>query len=430
MNTNNNGMAPNCPKITSPQALAKMEERQKQIEQAKIELEKLEKEKALAKISETKKMDKLVKKISQEKNTTIEVGTVREILKLAPPLPPEPQTSEKPFKPKKVKHIITVGNEQKGYTSKAEEIEKEIIEADEWAYEQIGKRFGEANITDSITPDGYVYSLTNNTQNLRPFPQDPFLNPLAAIPTYDGEKMVSTGKSFYEQNKDAMQQQMNVVAMYSIKDSKPFYYISSAEARMAIDYINAAREYKNDVLAFRNTTYDIIKGIVTNPPQATPVSSEYVSIFDKEYYVKEKEQDHFAYLTSIKKIESRPLLPLNHKNIKIDNIEIAVSITEGLINIPFFSIIELHENVTQTYGNLSSIMLGKDLIEIITTDVSATRIKLTRINENLNGIIAHYTGRFGFKSVYYNENLESGFQVLSRNPMNNSTTLFNYVIRK
>ena len=63
---------------------------------------------------------------------------------------------------------------------------------------------------------------------------------------------IDNSKSFCKDNKEKMQQQMNVVALYSIKDAKPFYYISSAEARMAIEYVSLCRKYHTDVTTRNN----------------------------------------------------------------------------------------------------------------------------------------------------------------------------------
>lgn len=57
------------------------------------------------------------------------------------------------------------------------------------------------------------------------------------------KQLVEDAKKFTEKNKDEIKKQFNdLVAFYNIAHNKAFFYITAAEARMAIDYIKKTRE--------------------------------------------------------------------------------------------------------------------------------------------------------------------------------------------
>jgi hypothetical protein len=55
-------------------------------------------------------------------------------------------------------------------------------------------------------------------------------------------ELIEKGKQFFHDNRElVIKQTQNLVALYNIKDQKPFFFISPSEARMAIDYIKGVR---------------------------------------------------------------------------------------------------------------------------------------------------------------------------------------------
>jgi len=53
---------------------------------------------------------------------------------------------------------------------------------------------------------------------------------------------IEKSRQFFQENKEKVEKQMReLVALYSIKDQKPFFFISPSEARLAIDYIKGVR---------------------------------------------------------------------------------------------------------------------------------------------------------------------------------------------
>lgn len=54
--------------------------------------------------------------------------------------------------------------------------------------------------------------------------------------------LITHSKSFFQNNQKMVNKQMEeLVALYSIKDKKPFFFISPSEARLAIDYVKKVR---------------------------------------------------------------------------------------------------------------------------------------------------------------------------------------------
>lgn len=55
-------------------------------------------------------------------------------------------------------------------------------------------------------------------------------------------ELIRHNKQFFHDNKDKIEKQMKeLVALYSVKDQKPFFFISPSEARLAIDYVKQVR---------------------------------------------------------------------------------------------------------------------------------------------------------------------------------------------
>jgi hypothetical protein len=60
------------------------------------------------------------------------------------------------------------------------------------------------------------------------------------------KELIETGKTFFKDNKAEIEEQIrDIVALYSVKTKKPFFFITPQEARVAIDYIKGWREDRN-----------------------------------------------------------------------------------------------------------------------------------------------------------------------------------------
>ena len=56
------------------------------------------------------------------------------------------------------------------------------------------------------------------------------------------QQLVERGTALFQQNKDEIQKQLkDVIAFYSLANKTPFFYVTPAEARLAIDYIKQRR---------------------------------------------------------------------------------------------------------------------------------------------------------------------------------------------
>ena len=164
--------------------------------------------------------------------------------------------------PKQVKPIRKscgsfVGKDGKIYKKSQPFAKKDPIIVDDEAFNSIGLHYGKNNYFDAVNPQESSHVYYGQSDNSLANLSDPTLTNSIEIPNIPN--MMEIGKAFYDKNKNQMQQQMNVVSLYSIKDAKPFYYISSAEARMAIEYITTTRKYKTDMNNFYQTNYSTVK---------------------------------------------------------------------------------------------------------------------------------------------------------------------------
>jgi len=78
-------------------------------------------------------------------------------------------------------------------------------------------------------------------------------------------ELIEYNKQFFHNNKEKIEKQMKeLVAFYSVKDQKPFYFVTPSEARLAIDYI---KKVKNGFLQDKEEEQkrDIfVKGVIEN----------------------------------------------------------------------------------------------------------------------------------------------------------------------
>lgn len=143
--------------------------------------------------------------------------------------------------------------------------------------EQISKKYGTENYLDANKIEDESSSSYYHGETF--YGLDGVIQNTHDKKMFCSEIEIDNSKSFCKDNKEKMQQQMNVVALYSIKDAKPFYYISSAEARMAIEYVSLCRRYHTDVTTRNN---QFITEVVLNVDEIINSIKDSQSVFHRD----------------------------------------------------------------------------------------------------------------------------------------------------
>lgn len=107
--------------------------------------------------------------------------------------------------------------------------------------------------------------------------------------------------------------------------------------------------------------------------------------------------------------------------------EVFIGLDKNLKNIPFKSIIDLHENISSTFGYYSSIVAGDDFMEFVANSIKNEQNYFDIYSEN-KGAIASYSGKNGKKLIFYKKGVSKGFVMFSRNWVTNNITMYRYVI--
>ena len=297
-------------------------------------------------------------------------------------------------------------------------------------------------IKENYGQDNYIQSLSifNNIYNA-PHSQIDIGIPDINVKILDSESQeamdaVKEGKGYYEKNKGEMQQQMNVVAFYSIKDAKPFYYVSSAEARLAIEHINLCRKYKKDIFKINTETIskyvpdimNIIKQLKEENPAGDSISTiwkncyENTIVADDDYdSVVEKDIARYTNIKNItkqvfisRKIDGN-IIGLQKFNVVADSIDC------GSIK----SVINLNESLT-LFGQCSHyIVFNKWYADILSVN---SLLDVPNITEReIFGII----GKYNKKPVFINENMpKNSYVILSRRIDDGNIMISEYEINK
>lgn len=293
--------------------------------------------------------------------------------------------------------------------------------------ERIAQNYGARNYESSVSTD---YSITSFD---RPKPMKPdVLGLQTLIPDIENGKMgcsadeIEAGKEFHRDNKQQMASQMNVVALYSIKDQTPFYYISSAEARLAIDHINLCRRFKQDVT---QTNMTIINDIVLNIsniineiknchmkdiPGTCVWSDDYMGFESPSGDIEVNSGLFGASYVNISKIYRKMYPDHNIKdNSYAKYIELEVEVDRRTIKAAD-SIIKFHiaSNSLETYVHY--IVCGINSIKLVMSDKSTmggyrneNKISYPSLMERKNfGIVAFRNGAGGKMGVFLNENID------------------------
>lgn len=246
--------------------------------------------------------------------------------------------------------------------------------------------------------------------------------------TEEAANTVKTGREFYEKNKDEMKEQMNVVAFYSIKDSKPFYYVSSAEARLAVDYIAMCRQCKKDIFKnisetiriFVHPIHTILNGIKeknVNVPRAIVWEGIANNCLGETYLYPDgmspSVNDRYS---DIKKISKQLFNPQKVESKIIEFIKFEV-VVGGISITNVKNIISLHEPLTLLAGHFHYMILGKNLSRCVNTDL----IQPNSMEKEIFGMVGKYKDGYGPKDVFINNQIgENSIIFVSRTPNNSS----------
>lgn len=189
------------------------------------------------------------------------------------------------------------------------------------------------------------------------------------------EMEIDNSKNFCKDNKEKMQQQMNVVALYSIKDAKPFYYISSAEARMAIEYVSLCRRYHTDVTTRNN---QLITDVVLKVDEIINFIKDSQAVFHRDdmpdalvwkrncFDFDEEEHNEISHNMSYNIEELYKRCYLTHKfndfNVKLDKFNVKLdkrTITAAT------SIIEINRRLNGLHTYMHYIVGGSNSIKLL-----------------------------------------------------------------
>jgi len=82
--------------------------------------------------------------------------------------------------------------------------------------------------------------------------------------------LIDEAREFTEMNKDSIQKQfMDLVAFYNVSQNKAFFFISSAEARLAIDHIKRLRENRAEDLRCLEAQDEIVRHFLSTATTST-----------------------------------------------------------------------------------------------------------------------------------------------------------------
>ena len=323
------------------------------------------------------------------------------------------------------------------------EIIMENSEEDTKIAKLIAKNFGAANYDSIISPE----------INL-PIDQGQVVSLAGLIPDLQSEKMfcspedIDNSRKFCEQNKDKMSDQMNVVAMYSVKDAKPFYYISSAEARMAVNYINMCRKLKTDIYEDNKRTINdfvwnidsIIKKIEDQNPKDIP---ETVVLGENLVWTDISETEDIGdFLVantntqspqeSIKGAYRKVYIPMEHNRTNVIFRKYRVEVEKRTIKALTY-LIDFHivENSSLEYSHY--IVCGKNTLRMMLSDDSRvgsiyygdkTITIPNSVERNVFKIMANRENRYGKTPVFINEKIDyDSMVVVSRNFVSDGSTV-------
>ena len=384
--------------------------------EAEINLEKeneiKRKEKAVQSAKNHAAISKILEKEIENENNTLP------IIERNTPEDSKKPDQNKPFGPKRVCKIIS----NPGCNGKPQhvELERDPIIIDNIDYESPSfQKFAKENyfnamdITQAHAPNVPSMSTT----------MDARIEMDTSLPNTNN--LINTGKTFYEANKDAMAQQMNVVAFYSIKDSKPFYYVSSAEARMAIEYINMTRQYKVDMLNFFDENYEIVKNMIENKSSLDGFNCKdnpdhvYVDVFNMGMFNLEDGGHDLSWdgaliekTKIIQQIEKTEPFIIRHKNIVIEGCNVRIKLVKDLIDVPLSTIIDIHDTIAFTYDAVSYIIAGREIIgninysEYTLSSGSKYGNGFHRFAQNKMGIVGGYfSGKHTKKDIFFDKSI-------------------------
>ena len=294
---------------------------------------------------------------------------------------------------------------------------KEALDLDSLSALSISSNYGSSNYAENVSISNL--SRTGGTMQNYSQPQ----NGLGLIPEVDAKMFcaddeIQLAKEFCNDNKSKLQKQMNIVALYSVKDAKPFYFISSAEARMAIDYINMCRKFKQDIISVH---LDTIDNIVKNIPEIKfeidekgfdfSVSSV---IWDSDLANIVTDEYMHSQMNLIHSIEKKTSLPQKIKNNQIEVQELIVKVDrkdEGNIyGIIMREVIDNHASIQIFNSSFFYLICGINAMTQISEYSGSSNGRNTSIPNTMErmklGIVKNYSAPYGNIPMFSDSQME------------------------
>jgi hypothetical protein len=218
-----------------------------------------------------------------------------------------------------------------------------------------------------------------------------------------------------------MEKQMNVVALYSIKDAKPFYYISSAEARIAIDYINLCREFKTNIVKDNmDTITTFVKNIdviIGDIKKSNFEEIPSVIVWQSGLVLEDKNLETISWSvdasSSITSISKQVCFPLEIHGIKTILQKFSVdmrSITDDSVK----RIINAHLDLTLLHGYSHYIICGSESKKLEISSRNLPNMTEREIFQVKN----KYDSQYGTLPVFYNNKIAANSIIIVSRSIN------------
>tara|TARA_R110000824_G_scaffold12226_7_gene53672 strand:- start:70644 stop:72008 length:1365 start_codon:yes stop_codon:yes gene_type:complete len=282
---------------------------------------------------------------------------------------------------------------------------KAELDIESLSSQRISSSYGSSNYAENVS----LSNIQRPEEKLGRYSQPQ--NGLGLIPEIDakmycGDDEIQLAKEVCNDNKSKLQKQMNIVALYSIKDAKPFYFISSAEARMAIDYINMCRKFKQDIISVHlDTIENIVKNVSSIKFEIEEKGFDFsVSSLLWESNLADIEPDEYMHsqMNLIHSIEKKSSLPQKISDNQIEVQELTVKVDrkdEGNVYYKIWEeVIENHASIQLFSPCFFYLICGTNTMSSISSYNGSHTKKVTLPNttEKMKlGIVKNYSAPYG-----------------------------------
>ena len=305
-----------------------------------------------------------------------------------------------------------------------------VVDVDSSLSESIAKNYGAANYESAVSAGVYNSYLKPNTDGLDSIIPD------LDVKMFCNEDEISKSKAICNSRKDKIAEQINVIALYSIKDAKPFYYISSAEARIAIEYINMCRKFKTDIV---RQNMDTIANFVRNIEIVLATLKSGVLgvlnvVWDKNFCDIQFDDEESKFelemtdsnLASISRQLALPMV-IGNNNVTFQRFVIAMP-RRTIANAK--NIICIHPNLNVLTSHIHYVICGKETIKLVVNDKQHIHIPNMTERETF-GITTKYSTPYGVLPVFSNDKIdENSIVIVSKTIGKNHVVVSEYYMDK